>query len=138
MDRCPTGCVAEIELQIQPSDSSDSTVENESEQVIYFTWKKVDKRVTKAQHMVSFDDAVCTIKSQIKVFKNYIFVKRLQNDAHDKHKAELSDVHLLVYVDIAQSYIEMISKIKSKGPTLEIKAFRSLHRVVILKVQQAR
>ena len=67
MDRCPTCCVAEIELQIQPSDSSDSADENESEQVIYFTWKKVDKRVTKAQQMVSFDDAVCTFKSQIKI-----------------------------------------------------------------------
>ena len=98
--------------------------------MIYFTLEKVDKRVTKAQQMVSFDDAVCTFKSQIKVFKDYIFVERLQNDAHDKHKAELSDGDLLV--------IEMISKIKSKGPTLEIKAFRSLHRVVILKVQQAR
>ena len=34
--------------------------------------------------------------------------------------------------------IAMISKMKSKAPTLEIKAFCSLHRVVILKVQQAR
>ena len=58
IDRCPTCCVAEIELQIQPSDSSDSADENESEQVIYFTWKKVGKRVTKTQQMVSFDDAV--------------------------------------------------------------------------------
>ena len=53
MDRCPTCCVAEIELQIQPSDSSDSANENESEQVIYFTWKKVDKGATKAQQMVN-------------------------------------------------------------------------------------
>ena len=49
MDCCPTFCVAEIKLQIQPSDSSDSVDENESKQVIYFTSKKVDKRVTKAQ-----------------------------------------------------------------------------------------
>ena len=104
MDRCPTCCVAEIELQIQPSDSSDSADENESEQVIYFTWKKVDKRVTKAQQMVSFDDAVCTFKSQIKVLKEHIFVKRVQNDAYNKHKAELSDGDLLVHVDFAESY----------------------------------
>ena len=75
MDRCPTCCIAEIELQIQPSDSSDSASENESEQVIYFTWKKIDKRVTNAQQMVSFDDAVCTFKSQIKVLKDHIFIK---------------------------------------------------------------
>ena len=36
MDHCPTCCVAEIELQIQPLDSSDLADENESEQVIYF------------------------------------------------------------------------------------------------------
>ena len=34
--------------------------------------------------------------------------------------------------------IEMISKMKSEVPTLAIKAFLSLHRVVILKLQQAR
>ena len=33
---------------------------------------------------------------------------------------------------------EMISKMKPKAPTLEIKAFRLLHGVAILKVQQAR
>ena len=71
MDRCSTCCVAEIDLEKQPSDddSSDSADENATDQVIYFTWKKIEK-----------------------------------------------------------------SKMKSKAPTLEIKAFRSLHRVAILKV----
>ena len=104
MDRCPTYCIAEIELQIQLSNSSGSADDNESEQVIYFTWKKVDQRVTKAQQMVSFDDVVCTFKSQIKVLKKHIFVKRVQNDAYNEHKAELSDGDLLVYVDFAESY----------------------------------
>ena len=104
MDRCPTCCVTEIEVQIQPSDSSGSAEKNESEQVIYFTWKKVDKRVTKSPQMVSFDDAVCTFKGQIKVLKEQIFVKRVQNVAYNKHKAELSDGDLLVYVDFAESY----------------------------------
>ena len=72
--------------------------------MIYFTLEKVDKRVTKAQQMVSFDDAVCTFKSQIKVLKEHIFVKRVQNDAYNKHKAELSDGDLLVHVDFANSY----------------------------------
>ena len=86
MDRCPTCCVAEIELQIQPLDSSDSADENESEQVTYFTWKKVDKKVVKAQQMVPFNDTVCTFKSQIKVLKEHIFVKRVQNDAYNNIK----------------------------------------------------
>ena len=41
-------------------------------------------------------------------------------------------------MSILMRAIEMISKMKSKAPTFEVKAFRSLHRVVILKVQQAR
>ena len=33
-----------------------------------------------------------------------MFVKRVQNDAYNKHKAELSDGDLLVHVDFAGSY----------------------------------
>ena len=35
-------------------------------------------------------------------------------------------------MSISLRAIEIISRMKSKGPTLEIKVFRSLHRVVIL------
>ena len=54
--------------------------------------------------MVSFDDAVCTFKSQIKVLKGHIFVKRVQNDAYNKSKAKLSNGDLLVHVDFVDSY----------------------------------
>ena len=104
MDHCPTCCLIEIKLQMQPSGSSDSADENESEQVIYFTWKIVDKRVTKSQQIVSFDDPVWTFKSQIEVLKEHISVKRVQNDAYNKHKAELSDGDSIVHVDFAESY----------------------------------
>ena len=43
-------------------------------------------------------------KSQIKVLKEHTFVKRVQNDAYNKHKAELFDGDLLVHVDFAESY----------------------------------
>ena len=66
-----------------------------------------------------------------------IFVKRVQNDAYNKHKAELSEGDLLVHVDFAESY-RNDQKNKTKEPALEIKAFCSLHRVVILKVQHVR
>ena len=39
---------------------------------------------------------------------------------------------------ISQRAIEVINKMKSKAPTLEIKAFCSFHRFVISKVQQVR
>ena len=60
--------------------------------------------MTKLQQIVSFDDAICTFKSEITVLKEHIFVKRVQNDAYNKHKAELSDGDLLVHVDFAESY----------------------------------
>ena len=43
-------------------------------------------------------------KSKIEILKEQIFVKRVQNDAYNKHKAELSDSDLLLYVDFAESY----------------------------------
>ena len=72
--------------------------------MIYFTWKKSDKRTTKAQQMVSLDDAVCTFTNQIKVLKEHIFVKRVRHDAYNKYKTELSDGDLLVHVDFNKSY----------------------------------
>ena len=82
---------------------------------------------------------LCTFKSQIKILKEPIFVKRVLNDAYNKHKAELFDGMVICqFMSISLRTIEIISKMKSKAPNLEIKAFRSLHRVVILKVQQTR
>ena len=40
----------------------------------------------------------------MKVLKEYIFVKRVQNDGYSKHKAELCNGDLLVHVDFAESY----------------------------------
>ena len=45
-----------------------------------------------------------TFKSQIKVLKEQIFVKRVQNHTYNKHKAELSNGDLLVHVDFAEGY----------------------------------
>ena len=73
------------------------------------------------------------VKSKLK--EPFQFVERIQNDAYKKHKAELSDGDLLVHVDFAESYR---NDPQNEMPTLEIKAFRSLHRVVILNVQKAR
>ena len=56
--------------------------------------------------------------------KEHMFFKRVQNDAYNKHKAELSNGgDFLVHVDFTESYRND-----------QIKTFRSLHHVVILKV----
>ena len=41
---------------------------------------------------------------KVKVLKGHIFIKRVQNDAYNKYKAELSDRDLLVHVNLAESY----------------------------------
>ena len=51
-----------------------------------------------------FYDTVYTFKSQINVLKEHIFLKRLQNDAYNNHKAELFDGDLLIHVDFTESY----------------------------------
>ena len=45
---------------------------------------------------------------------------------------------ICLFMLISLRGIEVINKMKSKAPTLEIKAFRFLHRFVISKVQQVR
>ena len=60
--------------------------------------------MTKAQQMVSPDDTVCTFTSQIKVLKEHILVKRVQNGTYNKYKTELFDGGLLVHVDFNKSH----------------------------------
>ena len=45
---------------------------------------------------------------------------------------------ICLFMSVSLRAIEMISKMKFKAPTMEIKVFRSFHRVVILKAQQVR
>ena len=75
-----------------------------------------------------FYDTVFSFKSQIKVLKEHIIVKRAQNDAYNKHKAELSEGDLLVHVDLRDQQNEIESAYFGN------QSFRSLHRVVVLKV----
>ena len=52
--------------------------------------------------MIQF--AFLKVKSKEHIFlKEHIFVKRVQNNTYNKHKAELSDGDLLVHVDFAES-----------------------------------
>ena len=44
------------------------------------------------------------MKEQLKVLKEHIFVKRIQNEAYNSHKDGLTDDDLLVHVDFAENY----------------------------------
>ena len=83
------------------SETSDEEIDDE--EVTYFSWTKTDERITKATFTVPFDDAVTMMKNQIKVLKEHIYVKRIQNTAYKEHKDSLRDEDLLVHLNFAEN-----------------------------------
>ena len=87
------------------SESSESEDEHDNDDnVEYFSWAKIEKRITKATFSVSFEDAVANMREQLKVLKEHIYIKRIQNDAYNDHKATLTVDDLLLHVDFAENY----------------------------------
>ena len=79
--------------------------------------------------MIQF--APLKVKSK-KVLKEHTYVKRVQNNVYNKHKAELSDDDTLIHVNFAESYRnDQQDEIKSAN--FESQSF--LHCVVMLKVR---
>lgn len=89
------------------SDSFESVEEagdDDEDEVKYLSWKKIEKRITKATLAVTFEDAVVAMKEQVKVLKEHIYVKRVQNEAYNYHKDGLKNNDLIVHVDFAENY----------------------------------
>ena len=84
------------------SESSDS--DEDIDEVKYYSWTKVDQRISKITAAVSFEDAVALMKNQLKLLKEHVFVKRVQNVAYNQHKKDLTLDELLVHVDFAENY----------------------------------
>ena len=57
--------------------------ETHGEEVKYFSWNKIENRITKATFAVAFEDAVATMKEKLIVLKKHIFIKRIQNEAYN-------------------------------------------------------
>ena len=57
--------------------------ETHGEEVKYFSWNKIENRITKATFAVAFEDAVATMKEKLTVLKEHIFIKRIQNEAYN-------------------------------------------------------
>ena len=79
--------------------------------------------------MIQF--APLKVKSK-KVLKEHTYVKRVQNNVYNKHKAELYDDDMLVHVNFAESY-RNDQQDEIKSAYFENQSF--LHCVVILKVR---
>ena len=78
--------------------------ETDGDEVKYFSWTKIENRITKATFAVAFEDAVATMKEKLIVLKEHIFVKGIQNEAYNYQKDGLTVDDLLVYVDFAENY----------------------------------
>ena len=86
------------------SESLESEEETDGDEVKYFSWTKIENRITKATFAVAFEDAVATMKEKLIVLKEHIFVKRIQNGAYNDQKDGLTVDSLLVHVDFAENY----------------------------------
>ena len=93
--------------------------ETDGDEVKYFSWTKIENRITKATFAVAFEDAVATMKEKLIVLKEHIFVKRIQNEAYNSQKDGLTVDDLLVPL-ILPKIIAMINKTKFKACTLAI------------------
>ena len=76
-------------------------------------------------------------KPDIEPFLAYLLMSHFL-DYHILYHHNQGEVEQMICKSLIRIYVEGISKMKSKELTLEIKAFGSLHRLVVLKVQQAR
>ena len=116
---------------ISNSESSDS--ECEPDEVNYFAWTTIEKRITKATYTVGFDDAVALLKEKVKILKKHIFIKRVQNAAYVQHKTDLADDELLEHVDFAKT-TATTNKMRSKAHILDIRASPCSHTAATLKM----
>ena len=89
----------------EDSDSdSDSSDDSSSTEIKFFSWIRIDKKMTKAQFSASFEEAVESMEEKLKVLKEHIYVKRVQYAAYVAQKEKLKPGELLVHVDFAENY----------------------------------
>ena len=86
------------------SESPESEKETDGDEVKYFSWAKIENRITKAAFAVAFEDAVATVKEKLIALKDHIFAKRIQNKAYSYQKDGSAIDDLLVHDDFAENY----------------------------------
>lgn len=88
----------------ESSSSSSSEKDSADDDIQYFCWTTIEKRITKAKFSLGFEDAVALMKEKIKILKEHISVKRIQFSAYVQQKQDLTAADLLVHVDFAENY----------------------------------
>ena len=86
------------------SESPESEEETGGDEVKYFSWTKIENRITKVTFAVAFEDVVATMKEKIIVLKEHIVVKGIQNEGYNYQRDGSTVDDLLVHVDFAENY----------------------------------
>ena len=109
-----------------------SSSEENSDNVTFYGWQIIEKKITKSKVDVTFKDAVEMFKDDIKTLKEHIYIERKVNAYHEI-KAFLSEKDLMLHEDFAEIY-KITSKMPYKKHISEINVLRYLQHVAILKV----
>ena len=86
------------------SENTSSFSEEKSDNVTFYRWKIVEKKITKSKVDVTFKDAAEMFKDDTKTLKEYMYIKRRQVNAYHEIKASLFENDLTLHVDFAGSY----------------------------------
>ena len=80
-----------------------SSSEEYSDNVTFYSWQIVEKKITKPKVVVKFKDAAETFKDDIKILKEHISNKRRQVNAYHENKASLSESKSMLHVNYAEN-----------------------------------
>ena len=75
-----------------------------SDNVTFYYWQIVEKKITKFKVDDMFEGAAEMFKNDIRTLKEHIYIKRRQVNAYHKIKTSLSENDLMLYVDFTESY----------------------------------
>ena len=74
------------------------------ENVEYYKWAKVDRRVKKVVRSVDVEEAIELFNEQVKFLKAHIFVKRIRNSCYNRLKENLKTIEFIIHVDYSKTY----------------------------------
>ena len=98
-------------MKLDSSSDTDSSSENtcsfseeNSDNVTFYRWQIVEKKVTKSKVDVTFKGTAEMFPDDIKTVKEHIYTTRRQINAYHEVKPCLSESDLMLHVDFAESY----------------------------------
>ena len=90
-------------MELDSSSDTDSSGENpyrsfeeNSDNVTFYRWQIIEKKISKSKVDVTFKDAAEMFKNDIKILKEHIYIKRRQVNAYYEINVSLSENDLML------------------------------------------